>query len=267
MKCSAKIRKQIELFRNYLSVKKYSKRTIDQYSSILKMFLSDFNEYPRDITSDQIVYWLSLKVSSSTIGSYRGALENYYKHVIGQPNKFARIPYPKKETKYPQIISQETVVERIMSIKNTKHRMIVSVLYVSGIRISELLDLRLTDIDGNRNTIFVRHGKGGKDRVVPVSIKLIQDLRKYFIEYRPTEYLFEGQHGGRYTSTSVQNICKKYMKCNPHLLRHCNLTHLIESGVHISEVSKRAGHSKIETTHSIYSHIATTFNPVTLLAD
>jgi integrase len=128
-----------------------------------------------------------------------------------------------------------------------------------------MLDLRITDIDGNRNTIFVRHGKGGKDRIVPVSEKLIQDLREYYRQYRPKSFLFEGQSGGRYSSTSVQNICRKYMKCNPHLLRHANLTHLIESGVHISEVSKRAGHSKIETTHSTYSHIATTFNPITTI--
>jgi len=129
-----------------------------------------------------------------------------------------------------------------------------------------MLNLRLTDIDGNRRTIFVRHGKGGKDRVVPVSKKLITELREYFLEYRPKKHLFEGQTNTRYSHGSVQKICRKYMNCNPHLLRHCNLTHLIESGVHISEVSKRAGHSKIETTHSTYSHITTTFNPITILA-
>lgn len=265
MKTTLKVRKQTDLFRTYLTAKNYSKRTIEQYCSILKTFLSDFNEYPRDITADQITEWISLRGNPSTMGQYRGALKNYYTHVIGQPNKFNRIPYPKKEQKSPQILSKQIVTSGIQSIENTKHRMIVSVLYGAGLRLSELLSLRITDIDGHRNTIFVRHGKGGKDRVIPISRKLIQDLRNYFREYRPTFYLFEGQKGGRYTPTSVQKICRKHMKCNPHLLRHCNLTHLIESGVHISEVSKRAGHSKIETTHSTYSHIATTFNPVTII--
>jgi site-specific recombinase XerD len=248
-----------------LTAKHYSKRTIEQYSSILKMFLSDFNEYPRDITANQITEWIASKGNASTMGQYRGALKNYYDHVVGQSNKFKKIPYPKKENRVPQIMSQEVVIERINSIDNLKHRMVVSVLYGAGIRLSELLDLRITDIDGDRNTLFIRHGKGGKDRVVPVSSKLIQDLRIYFKQYRPTSYLFEGQFGGIYSSTSVQNICRKYMKCNPHLLRHCNLTHLVESGVDISEVSKRAGHAKLETT-MVYNHIATTFNPITLLA-
>jgi len=266
METTPKIRKQTDLFRTCLTAKNYSKRTIEQYSSILKMFLSDFNEYPRDITTNQITGWIASKGNASTMGQYRGALKNYYDHVIGQPNKFSRIPYPKKEKKLPQIMSQKTIVERINLIGNMKHRMIVSVLYGSGIRLSELLELRITDIDGDRNTIFIRSGKGGNDRLIPISEKLIQDLREYYRQYRPKSFLFEGQFGGRYSSTSVQNICKKYMKCNPHALRHCCLTHLIEKGVHISEVSKRAGHSKISTTHDTYSHIATTFNPITLLA-
>lgn len=245
-----------ELFARYLKAKNYSPRTIEQYVSILKKFLRHFRKTPKRISSDEIVGWLIMANERNTLAQYRGALLNYYTHVVGQPNKFKRIPQPKKEVRVPQILAQETVVERIKAIDNLKHRMIVSVLYGSGIRLSELLDLRLTDISGKREEVFVRHGKGGKDRTVPVSKKLIEDLRVYFKQYRPTSNLFEGQNGGRYSSTSVQKICRKYMKCNPHLLRHCNLTHLIESGVHISEVAKRAGHAKISTTHDTYSHIS-----------
>lgn len=256
---------KLELFNAALKAKNYSARTIEQYSSIIQKFISHHKKSPENITSNEIIIWLSSLKSSSSKRQYVGALRNFYKHIVGQPNKFARIPYPKKETKVPQILSQETVAERINGIKNIKHRMIVSVLYGSGIRLSELLDLRLTDINGDREEIFVRHGKGGKDRPVPISSKLIQELRKYFKEYRPTEYLFEGQYGGRYTPTSVQNICKRYIKTNPHNLRHCHATHLIESGVDVSEVSKRLGHVKLETT-MVYNHIASTFNPITLLA-
>jgi len=259
------ITKQSELFVSGLSVKNYSKSTIDQYNSILKKFLRFFRKSPNRISSDEIVLWLSKLKSSSAKRQAVGAIRNYYTHVVGQPNKFKRVPYPKKERILPQIFSQQVVIKRIGRVKNFKHKMIISVLYGSGIRLSELLDLKLSDIDGVRNTLFIRHGKGRKDRIVPVSVKLISDLRRYFKEYRPKGYLFEGQTGGRYSGTSVQKICKKHMKCNPHLLRHQNLTHLIESGVHLSEVSRRAGHSKISTTHDVYSHIITTFNPITLL--
>lgn len=259
------ITKEVDLLATYLKAKNYSPRTVEQYCSILKRFLRYFRSTPTRISADEIVKYLCEFKERNTMAQVRGALLNYYTHVVGQPNKFDRIPHPKKDRKLPQIMSQQVVIERIRSIDNLKHRMIVSVLYGSGIRLNELLNLRLTDIDGNRNTLFVRHGKGGKDRVVPVSSKLIADLREYYRQYLPKEYLFEGQHGGRYTGTSVQAICKKHLSCNPHKLRHCNLTHLIESGVHISEVSKRAGHSKIDTTMT-YNHIATTFNPITITA-
>jgi len=255
---------KLEIFDANLTAKNYSQRTIEQYSSIIKRFISYHKKSPENITSDEIVVYLSDLKSSSSKRQHVGALRNFYTHVVGQPNKFKKIPYPKKHKKLPQIMSQQVVVERVSSIDNLKHRMIVSVLYGSGIRLSELLDLRVTDIDGGRNTIFVRHGKGGKDRVVPVSNNLIQDLREYYRLYRPKSFLFEGHGGGRYSATSVQNICRKFIGCNPHMLRHCNLTHLVESGVHLSEVSKRAGHSKVETT-MIYNHIATTFNPITVI--
>jgi len=257
---------QIELFNANLRAKNYSERTVSMYSCVIRKFIEHHKKSPANISSDEIVIYISKLNSSSAKRQAVGALRNYYTHVVGQPNKFKKTPYPKKEAKLPQILSQEAVIERINTIQNLKHRMIVSVLYGSGIRLSELLDLMLTDIDGNRNTLFIRHGKGGKDRIVPVSAKLIQDLRIYFKQYRPTSRLFEGQNGGKYSSTSVQKICRKYMKCNPHLLRHANLTHLIESGVHLSEVSRRAGHAKISTTHDTYSHITTTFNPITMLA-
>jgi len=223
-----------EIFNANLKAKNYSQRTIEQYCSIIIKFISHYKKSPENITADEIVVYLSRLNSSSSKRQHVGALRNFYTHVVGQPNKFARIPYPKKDKKLPQIMSQQVVLERIKSISNLKHKMIVSVLYGSGMRLSELLDLRVTDVDGDRNTLFVRHGKGAKDRVIPVSEKLIQDLREYYRQYRPKKFLFEGQNGVSYSSTSVQNICKKYMKCNPHSLRHANLTHLIESGVHIS---------------------------------
>lgn len=259
------VTKETELFAKYLQAKNYSQRTIDQYVSILKKFLRHFRKTPNRINADEIVEYLSQFNQRNTIAATRGALMNYYTHVVNQPNKFKQIPYPKKENRVPQVMPKELVVDRINSIVNTKHRMMVSVIYGAGLRLSELLNLRITDIDGTKSTLFIRSGKGKKDRVVPVSEKLIRDLRTYFKEYMPTSYLFEGQNRGRYSSTSVQNICRKYMKCNPYLLRHCHATHLIESGVDVSEVSKRLGHAKIQTT-MIYNHIATTHNPVTLLA-
>lgn len=259
------VAKESSLFETHLRAKNYANSTIGSYTSVVKNFLRHFKRTPKRISSDEITAWIADHAKGATKAQVRGALLNYYTHVVGQPRKFDRIPYPKQDKNLPKVISKEVVVSRINAIKNLKHRAIVSVLYGAGLRRDELLCLRITDIDKFRTTIHIHHGKGAKDRIVPVSDNLLKLLRDYYRVYRPSEYLFEGISGGKYSAQSVRNICKLHMKCNPHLLRHCHATHLVEAGVDVSEVSKRLGHSKLETT-MVYNHIATTHNPITLLA-
>lgn len=259
------VTKEGQKFESALRAKNYSERTISCYVSVVKKFLRHFRKTPIRISADEINNWIALHREGSTKAQIRGALLNYYSHVVGQKKKFDKIPHPKKDKKLPNVLSQEVVVSRINAIENIKHKAIISVLYGAGVRREELLNLRLSDIDKFRRTIHVHNGKGAKDRIVPVSENLLELLRKYYRLYKPKEFLFEGQFGGRYSGTSVVKICKKYIKTNPHNLRHCHATHLIESGVDVSEVSKRLGHAKLETT-MVYNHIASTFNPITLLA-
>lgn len=258
------ITKQIKSFASSLRVKNYSERTILCYGSILRSFLSHFKTPPYRISSDEITEWIASHDNGSTKAQIRGCLKNYYTHVVGQPRKFDYIPSPKRELKLPKVIDRDKLILRIDQIRNVKHRAMISILYGLGLRRSELLDLLVSDIDGSRKTIHVRSGKGKKDRVLQVSDSLLDLLRNYYRAYRPSTYLFEGALGGRYSPNSLAKICKTHIGINPHGLRHCNATHLIEAGMDVSEVSKRLGHSKLETT-MIYNHISTTHSQISLV--
>lgn len=253
--------KQIHLFAQYLRVSNYSKSTIEQYVSVVKSFLSQADEPPKRISSDEIVSYISNLKSSSAMRQARGALLHFYTHVIGQPNKFKRIPYPKKEKRLPVIQSRGQIEKKLSSIQNLKHKAILTLVYKSGIRNSELRGLLLSDVNGKDCRIHIR-GKGAKDRVVPVSKEVIALLREYFLSYVPTKYLFEGWNG-RYSASSLGKICLKYMGTNPHNLRHSNATHLIEARVPVPEVAGRLGHSSVKTTQ-VYTHIASDRSNVTL---
>jgi len=258
------ITKQVKTFAISLRAKNYSDRTISCYVSILRSFLSHFKISPNRITSDEITEWIASHDNGSTKAQIQGCLKNYYTHVVGQPRKFDYIPSTKRELKLPKVIDRDRLVLRIDRIRNIKHRAMVSVLYGLGLRRSELLDLLVSDIDGTRKTVHVRSGKGKKDRILQVSDSLLDLLRNYYRTYRPSTYLFEGASGGRYSPNSLAKICKTHIGINPHGLRHCNATHLIEAGMDVSEVSKRLGHSKLQTT-MIYNHISTTHSQISLV--
>ncbi|MCL4170120.1 UNVERIFIED_CONTAM: hypothetical protein GTU68_044633, partial [Idotea baltica] len=144
-----------------------------------------------------------------------------------------------------------------------KHRCIVSLLYSSGLRLGELLNLKIIDVDSDRMLIRVVGAKGHKDRYTILSQSLLKDLRTYFLEHRPFEYLFEGPRGKKYGSSSVQNIVKKssrwagiHKKVTPHTLRHSFATHLLEDGTDLRYIQSLLGHNSTKTTE-IYTHVAT----------
>jgi site-specific recombinase XerD len=144
---------------------------------------------------------------------------------------------------------------------NQKHKCIIKLLYGCGLRLSELLNLKITDIDSGNMVVHIQNSKGNKDRVVMLSNQLLQDLREYFLVYKPKEYLIEGQGGGIYSEKSVQNVVKDAAKragikkqVTPHVLRHSFATHLLENGTDIRYIQQLLGHSSIKTTE-IYTHI------------
>jgi integrase len=189
------------------------------------------------------------------------AIRFFFLEVLKNPLKLEEIPLMKKENKLPKVISKEKIKLIIDSCDNIKHKLIVKFLYSSGLRLSELINLRRSDVDFDKNLILVKQGKGLKDRMTLLSPSLKDDLLKYYSNnlFR-TEYIFEGRNG-KYTNKSVQKILERLgkkigIKIHPHMLRHSFATHLLESGTDIRHIQKLLGHADLKTTE-IYTHVST----------
>ena len=150
----------------------------------------------------------------------------------------------------------------LQKMTNLKHRTMIMTGYAAGLRVSEIVRLTIGDIDSKRMTIHIRGAKGKKDRIVPLSKKLLETLRNYYRQYRPINYLFEGQYGGAYSTRSAQSILMEakqkagiHKKGSIHSLRHSYATHLMESGTDIRIIQELLGHNTIKTT-MLYTHVS-----------
>ncbi|RXG12195.1 site-specific recombinase XerD [Leeuwenhoekiella aestuarii] len=200
--------------------------------------------------------------SNSYLNQVINSIKFYYEVVLGMPNRFYEIERPRKEHKLPQIISKEEVLSLIAHTNNLKHKCIVELLYGSGLRTSELLNLKIEDIDSKRMLVRIKQAKGNKDRLTLLSQNALLDLRKYYKSWKPKEYLFEGQRGGQYSGQAVVNIVKNAslkarikVSVTPHTLRHSFATHLLEAGVDLRQIQVLLGHQSTKTTE-IYTHVA-----------
>lgn len=265
MRKKTTVNEQVKLFETAMVARGLATSTKKSYSSVLRKFLRHFRTNPAEIDRHQITAWIATFNEGATKAQVRGALLNYYDYVVGQKEKFDHVPVPKQAKKLPVIMSRQTAMQRIEAIQNLKHKAIVTVFYDSGIRRAELLNLHIEDVDHIRETIHVHRGKGAKDRIIPVSPATLKLLRQYLREHKPKKYLFEGWKRKRYSEQSVRKVCKNHMGVNPHNLRHCHATHLLEAGVPLAEVSRRLGHARTSTTE-IYNHITTTTTAITLMA-
>ena len=254
---------------NKLEIKQYAANTARTYIRLFEDFINFYNK--TDLLNldenDVRVYILSLVKkgkSNSYLNQSVNAIKFYYEVVMEMPNRFYSIERPRTEQKLPTVLSKQEVGRIISKIYNLKHRCIVRLLYSSGVRISELLELKMSDIESERMMIKIRGGKGNKDRYTILSESILPELRKYYLTYRPKEFLFEGAKGGRYTATSVQTIIKRATskaqitkKVTPHTMRHSFATHLLEAGTDLRYIQTVLGHSSSKTTE-IYTHVATT---------
>lgn len=263
-------RKQVEVPPEYEAVlkrRRYSLNTQKTYLGLFRAFINHFaDKDSTEITSDEIkeylLYLVDRKgVSYSTQNQVINAIKFYYEQVLGQEKTKYWIDRPRKEHTLPEILSVEEVQDILSCITNSKHRCIVGILYGSGLRIGELLSLRKSDINMDRRQIFVRAGKGKKDRVTMLSEVIIADLLTYLGEYRPNYWLFEGPGRKQYSGTSVQQILKRACKrvginrrITPHTLRHSFATHLLEQGVNLRYIQELLGQSSLKTTQ-IYTRI------------
>jgi integrase/recombinase XerD len=256
------IGKYVELYSEDLRLKNYSENTISNYSSQVKLFLEYFNNVatkPSEISEKQIKNWLMLANSINGRKHRISAVKLFYKLTGKQPLKFKHIEYPRSERKLPQIIEKEFLLDAISKIANSKHKAIIALAYSTGMRVSEVCNLKIADIDSKRMIITIRQGKGRKDRIVGLSDKILEILSVYFTEYRPKEYLFNGQGNNiQYSHTSCNEIVKKYLgkEFHFHLLRHSNATALLEARTDLRIIQKHLGHASSKTTE-VYTHVST----------
>ena len=254
---------------NLLQLKRYSVSTIKIYSSYFSQFMKYFDKYDLNkISSDQInAYILELMhnhgISSSQQNQRINAIKFYYEKVLGREKQYYKVERPRKERKLPTVLSKQEVNLLLNFSVNIKHKCILTTIYSAGLRRSELINLKVEDIDSKRGLIKIRGAKGKKDRHTLLSEKLISLLREYYRIYQPVEWLFEGQKGGKYSPTSVAKILKKAVKksgirkhVTPHCLRHSFATHLLEQGTNLRYIQEILGHEDPRTTQ-IYTRVAT----------
>jgi integrase/recombinase XerD len=257
-------REYIEL----LETKRYSFNTAKSYIGLFSEFTRHFKGRPLvEINELDIKQYIHRIVKQGKSGSYQNqvinAIKFYYEQVLNMPRRFYEIDRPRSERKLPGILSEEEVSRLISVTTNLKHKAIIVTIYSCGLRMSELLNLKMTDIQSDRRLVLVRDGKGNKDRTTVLSETTLGLLRKYYRVYKPQTYLFEGPGGCRYSCKSVHAIVKRSLDiagierpASTHTLRHSFATHLLENGTDLRYIQMLLGHTSPKTTE-IYAHVST----------
>ncbi|MDB5262993.1 MAG: integrase [Adhaeribacter sp.] len=251
----------------------YSLNTIRTYHSLLVRFLNGHKEDGLEkivtFSEDEINHYhrgmvQSNKFSWSLINQSINAVKFYYQRVLGRNEvRLENVERPEKAFTLPKVLSKPEVAKILNASENLKHRCLMQLLYAGGLRIGEVINLKISDVKSDRNLLLLRGGKGKKDRTTLLSQKLLHSLRQYYKQYKPKEWLFEGQYGGQYTTDSIRhvfNACVKkagiISKPTPHTLRHSFATHLLEAGTDLRYIQTLLGHNSSKTTE-IYTHITT----------
>ncbi|MCK0125322.1 site-specific integrase [Gelidibacter sp. F2691] len=252
-----------------LELKRYANNTVRSYVSSFESFINYYRAKELIAINENDVRNYILKLvqdgkSDSYINSAINSIKFYYEIVLGMPNRFYEIERPRKAKTLPKVLSKEDVLKIIGNTNNLKHKCIVSLLYSSGIRRNELVNLKITDIDSKRMLIRIEAAKGNKDRYTLLSHALLKDLRHYYKHYKPEKYIVEGMYGAQYSGQSIGKIVLNAAAkaginypVTPHMLRHSFATHLLEAGVDLRQIQVLLGHSSSKTTE-IYTHVATT---------
>ena len=251
-----------------LRLKAYSESTIKTYRNEfaqLLLLLKDKNV--DDLTASQLrSYFLycinTLKISENTLHSRINAIKFYFEQVLKCEKVFFEIPRPKRPSKLPKALSQKDIKKLFEKTTNLKHNTILKLCYGMGLRVSEIVNIKINDIDSENMQVFIERAKGKKDRYVNLPQSILEQLRAYYLQYKPKKYLFEGMYGEQYSIRSVQQVFKDAMKkakinkkVGVHGLRHSFATHLLESGTDIRFIQELLGHKDIKTT-LIYTQVS-----------
>jgi integrase/recombinase XerD len=251
-----------------LRLRNYARRTIDSYVGRVAGFAKHFGRSPELLGPDEVrafqLHLIQRGLSWSSFNQAVCALRFLYRVTLGRPEQLPFIPFAKKPRTIPSVLSQEEVVRLLEAAPAGRDRVLLQVAYGCGLRLDELLHLRVSDIDSSRMILHVHHGKGGKDRLVPLSPRLLQELRAYWRRYRPRTWLFPGRKpDAPMTDGGIQRRLRHALKraglnkpCSMHTLRHSYATHLLEAGVDVLVLKALMGHSSLQTT-ARYLHIST----------
>jgi site-specific recombinase XerD len=248
---------------------RYSEKTIKTYKGLFEEFINYYHKYDiNKIEEPQIISFLRFlvmdrKVSTSYQNQAINAVKFYYEKVLGGQRKFYFIDRPKKERTLPTVLNEDEVIRLFAGVENIKHKTILMLAYSSGLRLGEIVRLKIKDIDRERMQIRIEQSKGKNDRYTKLSMRFLTVLDKYLEEYRPKDFLFEGAKGEDYSPSSIQNIIKAAVekagiqkRTTMHTLRHTFATHSLENGVDLRYIQSMLGHASSKTTE-IYTHITT----------
>ena len=259
--------KGLEKLIEELTIRRYSKKTIDAYVRHNAEFLKYINKKADDISNGDMkkyLYYITVnkKVSHSTVNGAINAFKFFYGNILYKRFIY-EIKRPKKDKALPVILNKQEIFLIIDSVNNLKHKTMLMLAYSGGLRVSDVVKLRVGDIDFVRKQLFIKGGKGRKDRYTLLADKACEFLHGYIKIYKPDKWLFEGQRPGAHVSIrSVQHIFNRaYKKAGLkkdtkfHTLRHCFSTHLLEKGVNLRTIQELLGHKSIKTTE-IYTHVS-----------
>ena len=263
-------KKDLNSFKSWMLQKRYSHNTITTYLSMTELFFRFHSNKTiaritkKDIEEFNTEYILKNNYSATFQNQLISAIKLFYTYTNNSHLELDKLDRPKKSNRLPEVLSIDEVKSILRCTKNLKHKTLLSLLYSCGLRIGEALNLKINYIDQSRKLLFIKCGKGRKDRYIPLSNTMITLLIKYFHAYKPKTYLFEGQNSPKYSAVSARQVLRRSIlntKINKHVtlhtLRHSYATHLLENGTDIRFIQELLGHNSMKTT-MIYTHVSTT---------
>lgn len=257
------MQRELKNIKDELSIRNYSNKTIKSYLLCLKYYFKynpDYKKLDEDNVRSFLLALKSKNKSPQTINLYLNAIKYYYKNILKNYKKID-IKFSKRNLKLPIVLSKNEVIKIINNIKNKKHKLIIFLAYSSGLRVSEVVDLQIKDIDFENYLIHIKNAKGKKDRITVLSAKITKPLSQLITLKNKNDLVFETERGGKYSTRTLQKIfsnalIKSEIKKDAtfHSLRHSFATHLLENGTDIRYVQELLGHNNIRTTQ-IYTHV------------
>ncbi len=249
-----------------LKLRNFSPRTLKSYIFYNKKFNEHCKKEPQDVTEEDIKAYMAYmmadkKAAASSIVLIKAALRFHYDEMLKK--NIVTLKSPKTDKKLPTVLSKDEINKILAATTTQKSRLILEMLYSSGMRLSECTAIKVKDLELKEKIGWVRHGKGGKDRMIILAEHLIEDLSKYFSKKNPEDFLFTNKKGASMSPRNIQKIVKNAARkaginktVSPHTLRHSFATHLLESGTDLRKIQELLGHSNLQTTQ-IYTKVST----------